>query len=113
VLWPSTQNFLVQVQLDTTLRNPGANPVTTRITNSKMGDRVMTFKKLIEGLLCADPFDLLIFIQWYVGKGITCKDCLTTRKDLNNTLPNCIQCGLPTAKLIKSIFKETKKDEKN
>jgi len=72
----------------------------------------MTFKKLMDGLLRADPMDLLIWSQWYVKKGISCRDCLTTAKDMSSNLPNCFKCGLPTTKLIKSIFKETK-NEKN
>lgn len=73
----------------------------------------MTFKKLMDGLFRADPMDLLIWSQWYVKKEISCRDCLNTYKVQRNELPNCVKCGLPTAKLKKSIFKETTKNEKN
>ena len=74
----------------------------------------MVIKDLIDGFLRADPLDFVIWAQWYVKRGITCRDCIRTREIQSRTKPNCYTCGLPTAKLLRnSIFKETKKDENN
>lgn len=73
----------------------------------------MTLIKLIKGLLNSDVMDAAIWCQWYVKKGITCKECINTYRVHKNTLPNCYKCGLPVEKLKKSIFKtkETKQNE--
>ena len=73
----------------------------------------MTVQELIDGIRRADPLDLLIFMQWYVKRGeLTCKKCVELRKAFSGNPPNCVACGLPTAKLIKTTFK-TKGDHIN
>jgi len=72
----------------------------------------MTLKQLLEGILGCDPFDAIIFLQWYVTKkDLTCRDCIITSKDLAKVPPSCSACGLPTAKLLKKHFKETKNEK--
>ena len=70
-------------------------------------DRIMSPINLINGLLNSNLYDLLAFLTWYVKRdGITCIDCVETRSMMSKKAPNCIKCGLPTAKILEKYFKK-------
>lgn len=72
-------------------------------------DRIMSPKQMIDGLMNGNLYDLLAFLTWYVKRdGTTCIECIETRSMLSKKAPNCVKCGLPTARLLKKHFnKET------
>ena len=70
-------------------------------------DRIMSPRKLFNGLADSNQYDLLAFLVWYVKReGITCVECIETRAMQSKTPPNCSKCGLPTARLLKKHFKK-------
>ncbi len=77
--------------------------------NFKRGDddRIMSPRQLIEKLSDSNLYDLMAFLVWYAKRdGITCYDCILTRKQQSGIKPNCEKCGLPTARLLNKHFKE-------
>lgn len=81
------------------------------MVNQKYRGKMVSLSKLIDGVLAADPMDLIVWLQWYVSKGnITCKHCIETMKMQGGTPPNCYKCGLPTAKLLRRHFGEREDD---
>jgi len=61
-----------------------------------------------------DPVDFLYFLTWYLSRpnGQTCKDCILTKSMMSGKAPNCLKCGLPTARLLKKYFKKERPYEK-
>jgi hypothetical protein len=75
--------------------------------NRRGDDRIMSPCQLIDRLVNSNLYDLLAFLVWYAKRDevkITCIDCIETRKDMSNIPPDCVKCGLPTAKLLEKYF---------
>ena len=68
----------------------------------------MTGKDFIDGVLRTDLYEMLVWASWYFDpkRKFGCKECLETRKTGSGKTPNCEVCGLPTARLLKKIFKK-------
>lgn len=77
-------------------------------------DRIMSPRQFISGLADSNLYDLLAFLVWYVKRdGLTCIDCIETRALMSKNPPNCEECGLPTARILKKYFsKEITDNEK-
>jgi ribosomal protein L37E len=74
----------------------------------------MLIKDIVKGISNTDAYELLLWSMWYFRPGRpSCKECVETKKMMSNVRPNCVQCGLPSARLIKQHFwkKETQKNE--
>jgi hypothetical protein len=68
-------------------------------------DRIMSPRQFIQKLSDSNLYDLLAFLVWYTKRGgITCVECIETRMMLSKIPPNCVECGLPTARLLKKHF---------
>jgi len=68
-------------------------------------DRIMSPRLFLKYLADSNLYDLLAFMVWYLKRdGMTCIECIETRKDLSGKLPDCEKCRLPTARLLKKYF---------
>ena len=72
----------------------------------------MNLSELIKGALKTDLYELLIWSTWYFRESrVACKECVQIKAMGKGKLPDCFQCGLPTARLIKKhLEKETVKN---
>ena len=62
----------------------------------------MTFNDLIKGILNTELYEALIWSTWYFRPTrVPCKECIERKAEGSGKAPDCITCGLPTAKLLK------------
>lgn len=79
--------------------------VKNRKLKKRGDDRIMSPHQLMENLSKSNLYDLMAFLVWYVKRdGITCIDCIEIKKDMSDIPPNCVKCGLPTARLLDKHF---------
>ena len=77
----------------------------TKLKAKHEDDRIMSPHQMIDGLMNSNLYDLLALLVWYTKRnGITCEECIRTRTSMSKIPPNCVKCGLPTARLLKKYF---------
>ena len=59
-----------------------------------------------------DGKEILYFVSWFLKRGTSCEDCILSKKLTTKRPPNCIKCGLPTARLLKKHFNKERPYEK-
>jgi len=70
----------------------------------------MILKQLLDGVLKQDLYELLIWSEWYFRPSrVSCKECVEERS-IKGVVPNCVKCGLPSARLIKNAFRKKKEN---
>ena len=68
----------------------------------------MTLKEISNGALKQDLYELLIWGEWYFRPSrVACKECVDERK-VKGREPDCVKCGLPSARLIHKTFRKKK-----
>ena len=67
-------------------------------------DRIMSPRQLGNSFLNCNLYDFLAFLVWYFKRSFTCLTCIETRKMGSGTAPDCVKCGLPTARLLRKHF---------
>ncbi len=69
----------------------------------------MTLNDILKGALKTDLYELLIWSTWYFRETrVSCKECVERKAEGSGKIPDCVTCGLPTAKLIRKFLeKET------
>ena len=71
----------------------------------------MILRELFNGVLKQDLYELLIWSEWYFrSTRVPCKECVEERK-VKGREPDCVKCGLPSARLINKTFRKKKEKE--
>ena len=65
----------------------------------------MTPKELLNNIREKDIYEMYVWANWFFRESrVSCVDCVNARALLSEKPPNCVQCGLPSARLIKRRF---------
>ncbi len=65
----------------------------------------MTPKELLNGILEKDIYEIYVWANWFFRESrVSCVDCVNARSMISKKPPNCVRCGLPSARLIKRRF---------
>jgi hypothetical protein len=70
----------------------------------KGDDRIMSPRQFCTKIMDCNLYDFLAFLVWYLKRDMTCIQCIETRNMTSGLPPDCITCGLPTARLMKRYF---------
>jgi len=72
----------------------------------------MTPKELYEVVKDKDIYEMYVWANWFFRRGrVSCVECVRTRAMLSKEKPNCVKCGLPSARLIKRTFNNHIEDD--
>ena len=65
----------------------------------------MTLTELFKVVKDKDIYEMYVWANWFFRVGrVSCVECIRTRAMMSKQPPNCVRCGLPSARLIKRTF---------